>query len=119
MRKSDWLLDKNKISERNLTERPYRSEDLQTLIDRIRDLKTQNFPRSKLQMLYEAVVDQSKEQAMFTWAFMAGRANKDQAAKLFDFFPLSTTSLMWPWQEQEPGKLSTPMLDVVELYDFY
>lgn len=107
-----------------VSERPYTAEGLQLLVERIRALKKTGFPTSKLQMLYEAIVGQSMTQAMFTWAFVAGRAKrsddpeKNQMQRLFEFFSQTTGRSFWPWRESAPGKLSTPFLDVAELYDF-
>ncbi len=121
MRKTDWTCEGGTV---RLTERPYTAEDLKRLLGRIRTLKRAGFPSSKLQMLYESILGRSKVQAMFTWAFVAGRAKrnkepeKDQMRNLFEFFIEGTGSVIWPWRERKPGRLSTPMLDVAELYDF-
>jgi hypothetical protein len=121
MRKTDWTREEGAI---RLTERPYTAEDLQRLLGRIRALKQTGFPSSKLQMLYESILGGSKVQAMFRWAFVAGRAKRnkeperDQMRKLFEFFLDGTGPVIWPWRECKPGRLSTPMLDVAELYDF-
>jgi hypothetical protein len=141
MRKTDWLRDdKTRI----LTERPYTADKLETLIERIRDLQATSFPTSKLQMLYEAIVDHSMNQAMFVWAFVAGRARrgrdsqkhqsenarkhpseqaqKHQFERLIDFFQPLSGQLILPWRESQDatkGKVkTTPMVDVAELFDF-
>jgi hypothetical protein len=107
-----------------LTERPYTAGELEALIERIRALKRTGFPSNKLQMLYESIVGKSMTQAMFTWAFVAGRARrsdnpeKNQMLKLFDFFSDTTGSTAWPWRRHVSGRLTTPFMDVTELYDF-
>ncbi len=136
MRKTEWVRQSEGLS---LTERPYTPNELLVLLDRIRALRRSGFPNSKLQLLYEAIVDRSKENAMFTWAFVAGRArrsndeDKNQFKKLIDFFaepdairaeedgnllPDSGGLSQWPWRKRDGDRLSTPMLDVAELYDF-
>jgi hypothetical protein len=133
MRKTDWTREDAVRSTEpadspkriiRLTERPYTAEELERLVGRIRALKQTGFPGSKLQMLYESILGGSKVQAMFTWAFVAGRARrnkepeKDQMRNLFEFFLEGTGPVIWPWRERQPGRLSTPMLDAAELYDF-
>lgn len=123
MRKADWVRTDEKGSQR-LTERPYTADDLDTLLLRIRALKATNFPQSKLQMVYESIMDHSMTNAMATWAFVSGRARKsedwqkDQFGKLADFFQPGSDPLFWPWCKRDGNVRSTPMVDVVELYDF-
>jgi len=118
-RKAEWL--RNDVQ---LTERPYSAGELDVLMRRISALKRTGFPSSKLQMLYESVFSGSATQAMFMWAFVTGRArrnkelDKDQVLKLFEFFERDSGPLICPWRQSESGRLSTPMVDVTELYDF-
>jgi CRISPR/Cas system-associated protein Cas10 (large subunit of type III CRISPR-Cas system) len=120
----------------SMTERPYTAKEMETLIAKIRDLQSTNFPRSKLHMLFESIMDKSMAQSMYTWAFVAGRSKrnaedptKDQFSKLISFFDMKKIALSWPWHKSEPehfGKHSedgttfytTPLVDVVELYEF-
>lgn len=123
MRRSDWEREEEPLKLR-LTERPYTADDLDELAKGIRALKATGFPSSKLQMLYESIVDQSMTRAKSQWAFVAGRArrnkerSKDQLINLAAFFdPAADTSVL-PWREREPNVLTTPIVDVAELYDF-
>jgi hypothetical protein len=110
-----------------LTERPYTVPQLEKMIARVRDLQGAHFPTSKLQLLYESIVDKSMVQSMFTWAFVAGRAKKHQLPKLIEFFQPLDDALLLPWRgcagaRREPSsdtvRCRTPMVDVAELYEF-
>jgi len=123
MRRADWEREEEPLKLR-LTERPYTAEDLDALAYRIRALKATSFPSSKLQMLFEAIVDQSMTRAKSQWAFVAGRArrnkesSKDQLVNLAAFFDPAADRSVLPWRELEPNVLTTPIVDVAELYDF-
>jgi hypothetical protein len=123
MRPADWEREEDPVSLR-LTERPYSANELDELANRIRALKATGFPSSKLQMLFEAIVDQSMTRARSQWAFVAGRArrnkerSKDQLTNLAAFFDPAADPSLLPWRELEPNVLTTPIVDVAELYDF-
>jgi hypothetical protein len=115
-RKADWTrTDSGQVV--SITERPYTPQELDVLVRRIRELKAVRFPSNKIQMLYEAIMDDSKTQAMFTWALIAGRSKKAHLPKLVSFFQEADGPFLWPWRERG-GTLSTPMVDVAELLDF-
>jgi hypothetical protein len=117
MREGDWVRRDGPIT-LTLTERPYTPKELEALLARIRALQTTRFPKSKLHMLYETIVGQSKAQSMFQWAFVMGRAPKGQLSALCHLFAPTADLSLWPWRERESGQLSTPIVDVTELYDF-
>jgi len=133
-RKAEWVRYKGDAI-LSLTERPYTTDEMEAFISRIRELQAANFPTSKLQMLYESIVDESMTQSQFTWAFVAGRAKKskesakDQFSKLMAFFDPKQAEWKWPWRKAEATRLAismvdgkklyaTPMVDVAELYEF-
>ena len=108
----------------DLTERPYTDRELERLVRQIRALRTAKFPSSKLQMIYESIVDQSMVRAMSRWAFVAGRARrnddptKDQLINLVAFLQPADGASVFPWRRAAQNHLTTPMVDVAELYDF-
>jgi hypothetical protein len=127
MRRTDWERTEQRPEgtlKLTLTERPYAAIELETLVGRIRALKASGFPSSKMQMLYEAIVDQSMTRAKSRWAFVAGRArkseqpSKDQLVNLAAFFHPTVATSPCPWREREQDSFTTPMVDVAELYDF-
>lgn len=121
MRRADWVHHETGKT-LSLTERPYTAEEMAVLISHIRALQATNFPTSKLQMLYESVVERSMTQSIFTWAFVAGRAKRskepsqNQFTKLMAFFDLKRADWKWPWRESELGRFSIPLADKAELY---
>jgi hypothetical protein len=119
MRRTEWTREDEALS---LTERPYTPDELRTLVARIRALRRTGFPNGKLQMLYEAIVDSSKQHAMSTWAFVAGRARrsnddeKNQFKELLDFFAVTDAMqenalrelFQWPWRKRNGNPVFNP-----------
>ncbi len=128
------------------TLRPYRLDELKNLLQAIRDAKQRGFPRSKLHQLREAVLktnrtstvlealaalqgcrDEERE-FLLTWLYQFSQryllreSQVMESAGPLQGFP----SVIFPWtrlQVQDQGQSErtiylTPLLDLVELYDF-
>ncbi len=125
------------------TLRPYRLAELESLLRAIRQARKQGFPRSKLHQLREAILKMNLTSAvtealvalqgarketrnyLLTWTYAFDqryreRAQSIESADLFPGFP----RIVFPWsrmQERGPAGhevYQTPLLDLIELYDF-
>ena len=117
IRDGDWVRRDGPIT-LTLTERPYTPKELEALLARIRALQKTRFPKSKLHMLYETIVGQSKAQSMFQWAFVM------DALRKASYRPSAISLLRLLIYRCGPGanvsQDSSPRLslNVTELYDF-
>lgn len=101
------------------TQRPYTAQDLDTLLGQIRELRALNTPRTKLEQLRKAIFNtrrQAQIDAMMTVLRLRNQGQRDALLGLMGSTP--TQKLHIPWIQVKPGYFSTPILDVVELFDF-
>ncbi|MBW1992495.1 MAG: hypothetical protein JRI59_10380 [Deltaproteobacteria bacterium] len=103
-------------------QRPYTREALERLVKRIRRLKDSGFPRNKVPDL-ATFLFQGRLQACLDYLVLLSRLSKEgdpsprqallETAHDFNLMP-------FPWREVSGrlGEYETPMLDLVELYDF-
>ncbi len=99
------------------TERPYTAAGLVTFCDRIRALKTSPVPRSKLKALYAALF-RSPIEAQFDALRLRERL---QVTGDLDSGPLADLVAelpFFPFRDAGKGYWSTPLSEIVELYDF-
>ncbi|MCL4298478.1 MAG: hypothetical protein KJ077_22265 [Anaerolineae bacterium] len=109
------------------TLRPYNADDFQKLLKHIRQLKSLRAPRSKLEQL-RTLIFQTRRMAMvdglallFHW-----RSEKQREAiqsVVYDFTPQPPEhGLLFPWFQVGPkgeqAKFLTPLLDLIEIFDF-
>lgn len=107
-----------KTQEAILTERPYTATDAFKLLEQIRALKGSDIPRTKLQGLYPILFKgaiearfeslQIIERLKATGALTTGSPLKALVDEL-SFFP---------FRERSNGNLTTPLSEIIELYDF-
>lgn len=102
----------------SLTERPYTTDKARVMLDTIRELKRSAAPRSKLKALYSSLF-KSPMQAQFDALRIkerlqvTGNLESDSAlAKLF----VGLTH--FPFRIQDDHSWSTPLTEIIELYDF-
>jgi len=99
------------------TSRPYDTQTLKNLTEKIRNLKQDSFPRNKLQALREAVFSDYGN-SILTGLAVYNRLKKDQRKAMSDIFELfADEEHKLVWFEKE-GTYHTPFLDVAELYGF-
>jgi CRISPR-associated protein Cmr2 len=101
-----------------LTERPYAATETFKLLERIQALKRSDVPRTKLQALYPVLFEevmqaqfdalQIKERLKATGALTDGSPLKVLVDELSRF----------PFREAGNGKRTTPLSELIELYDF-
>lgn len=100
------------------TERPYSAAELSALCERIRALKSSGVARSKLKALYAALF-RSPIEAQFDALRLKERlqatGDLDQPGPLSDLVAELT---FFPFREIGKGLWSTPLSEIVELYDF-
>lgn len=99
--------------------RPYKIEDIQKLIDSIRKFKKCDFPRNKLISLYHSMY-RGKYQAMLDAFNVLSRLSQgDGNSKdvLIEFWKKDWGLDFFPWKHDN-GDYRTPLLDLIELYDF-
>jgi len=103
-----------------LTQRPYTLDELKGLLECQRKLKESGFPRSQLQMMYEALFH-SPAQASLAAIQTLGRVQDRHKKPLWDFFqrfgsPPPRT--LPPWRERLPRGRDSALGDLVEIYPF-
>ena len=117
---SDTLSEEYQNHNRYRTLRPYNLTNLRYVVDTIRRLKKENFPRGKLKGLQDAVF-QSRNQSILEGLRFANSIKDKKQRKIFsDFlehFAANQLHLPFPWFK-EGNDYYTPFLDLVELYDF-
>lgn len=101
-----------------LTERPYTVDEARSLLRRIRELKASDVPRSKLKALYASVF-QHEGQAVFDGLVIRERLRVsgvlDGGGPLVELFGELDR---FPFRQKDVGALTTPITEIVELYDF-
>ena len=102
------------------TLRPYNLEDLRYIVETIRCLKRENFPRGKLKGLRDAIF-QNRNQSILEGVMFLSRTKDKKHQQIFrDFlahFAPSSFSPYFPWFK-EGEDYHSPFLDLIELYDF-
>jgi hypothetical protein len=114
-RAREYTMNHKKIM---LTERPYTTVECRRLLAVIRAMKGSNVPRSKLKALY-AVLFQGPLQAQFDALRIKERlkatGDLEQGSVLHS---LVTDLPLFPFRKLDDGTWSTPLTEIIELYDF-
>ena len=117
---SDTLSEEDQNQNCYRTLRPYNLTNLRYIVNTIRCLKKESFPRGKLKGLQDAVF-QSRNQSILEGLRFANSIKDKKQRKIFsDFlerFATNQPHLPFPWFK-EGDDYYTPFLDLVELYDF-
>jgi hypothetical protein len=116
-RKNEYTRKFDKI-EVSLTERPYAAPEMAKLLERIRALKDSGVPYNKLKALYP-VLFQEILQAQFDALRIKERLKA--AGNLIPGKPLEKLVRelkLFPFRECCPTKWSTPLSEMIEIYDF-
>ena len=112
--------------DRYRTLRPYNLIDMQYIVDTIRYIKKESFPRGKLKGLREAVFQNRNQSILEGVKFISGinvSSTKGQKHRqvfwefLKYFTDSSSSTLPFPWFKSGDN-LYTPFFDLIELYDF-
>ena len=113
----ETLSDKDENVYRTL--RPYSPADMRYIIETIRSLKRENFPRGKLKGLQGAIFQNRNQSILEGLMFLS--STKEKQRKIFiDFlthFATSSPFPHFPWFKEGEDYYS-PFLDLLELYDF-
>lgn len=103
-----------------MTRRPYTTEELRGLLDRIRCLKNADLPRAKLKALYPALFEgrlQAQYEALRIrerlTSTLRHREHREVAA-----FREWLEGEHFPFRRGPDGKLATDLSELVEIYDF-
>ena len=102
------------------TFRPYSLKNLRYIIETIRYLKRENFPRGKLKGLQDAIFQSRNQSLLEGLAFLRHTQGEKVKKKFMDFPTYFTTNQQtsgFPWFT-EGDEYYTPFLDLIELYDF-
>ncbi len=102
------------------TLRPYSLTDLRYIVENIRYLKGENFPRGKLKGLQDAIFQSRNLSLLEGLAFLRHIQEEKGKKKFMDFPTYFTTNQQipsFPWFK-EGDDYYTPFLDLIELYDF-
>ena len=118
-RKKEYTRHLKNGLEIKLTERPYTTSEAHLFLATIRDLKSSKIPRSKLKALYPALF-RGPMQAQFDALRIRERlkvtGDLEKSASLNN---LMTTSLpIFPFRKLDDNRWSTPLTEIIELYDF-
>jgi hypothetical protein len=116
-RKKEYHPDWTGVRPTILTERPYTVEKALWLLDTIRDLKKSGAPRSKLKALYGSLFQnplQARFDALRLQERLFATGDLTEGKPLFE---LASELNGFPFRE-EGGKCTTPMTEIIELYDF-
>jgi CRISPR/Cas system-associated protein Cas10 (large subunit of type III CRISPR-Cas system) len=102
--------------------RPYTRSGMEQLLKFVKRFHQENFPRTQLQMIYDACHQESRAHGtMATLHTLARLRERNQRQLLKEFFvnfhPNSKPLIHWPWISDELG-LKTAFVDLVDLYDF-
>ena len=112
------LCDDNQNVYRTL--RPYNLADLRYIVETIRCLKKENFPRGKLNGLRDAIFQNRNPSILEGLEFFSRTRDEKQWLIFRNFLThLSTNSALpcFPWFK-EGEDYHSPFLDLIELYDF-
>lgn len=100
------------------TQRPYTAQGCAQLLRRVRHLREIGMPRAKLQQLRTAVFKSRKQATIDAMMAVLRLRDEDQRQELFKLVGTDTAEkLRIPWVKQG-DRWTTPILDVVELFDF-
>jgi hypothetical protein len=117
-RKNEYHTDSHCGKNVVLTERPYTTAEARRLLTTIRSLKDSNLPRSKLKALY-SVLFQSSMQAQFDALRIKERLKITGDLKEGSILHRLVTSLScFPFREKSDNEWTTPLTEIIELYDF-
>ncbi|OGW13129.1 MAG: hypothetical protein A3G93_03495 [Nitrospinae bacterium RIFCSPLOWO2_12_FULL_45_22] len=121
----DYIRDKELSYEEGyvkLYQRPYRvlssfpdSDDLTKLLLEVERFKQIPFPKNKLAQMYNSLF-KGKGQAMYELLLLKARL-KPKVREVLDNFSREFNLDKFPWKD-ENGEYSTPILDLIEIYDF-
>ena len=109
-----------------LYRRPYRifdksgNNELKTLMDAIKGLKKDGFPKTKLNQLYNAIQSKDRDQITFETRLIWFRLPEPQREKITKLLiEQFTMEKSFPWQKVViENKNKMPITDLVELFDF-
>ncbi len=115
IRDEEYSYSADDISKINLLQRPYKTKDLNNLIQKISNLKNSKFPHSRLKQMYKSLF-RGKNQAMLDYCLLLSRLDEKTSRKIIkeEFFDECG---LFPWVKTSRG-LETPFVDLIELYDF-
>ncbi|MBE0427712.1 MAG: hypothetical protein IBX72_13850 [Nitrospirae bacterium] len=105
------------IGSYSITKRPYSLEEMKKLVSAIKELKKVDFPNNKLKALYTYLF-KGRYQSILDALYLKTRledAHKDTMDKLIKEFNLTK---IFPWEEIDTNRYTTPFGDIVELYEF-
>jgi hypothetical protein len=101
------------------TRRPYTAEGCAQLLEQIRKLRRIGIPRTKLEQLRSAVFKSRKQATIDAMMATLRLRNDEHRDALFELVGSETEEkLRIPWIKEDAGEWTTPILDVVELFDF-
>ncbi len=101
------------------TQRPYSASQMKTLLQHIQTLKTNNVSRSKLEQLRTAAFKSRRQGTLDAMMSVLRVRNKDQRESLLTLVSkLPTEQVYLPWARRGEKDWVTPVVDIVELYDF-
>lgn len=98
------------------TMRPYNVEDLKKLLNFAKRLKREEFPRTKLQQLYNAPF-LGRENGMLKCIEVYSRCSKEERKILMDTLTAFECWDKMPWRE-EKNDVMTMLTDLIDLYEF-
>ncbi len=105
-----------------LTTRPLRLDQLQEMIDVIRELKRAKFPKTQLYSLRDAVVRGPQPRVTNFYYYQQARSNemKRHYTTLHAYLGKGGSETRLPfWKSDDPDfDLVTPIVDLIEIYDF-
>lgn len=101
------------------TQRPYSAAELADLLQTIRDLKEQGVPSTKLEQLRQACYKSRHQGAIDAMMAVLRLRNKHHQLALLSLMdPTSLEQAPPPWVKMGDKIWTTPIVDIVELYDF-
>jgi len=117
-RENEYTAESHYDKKITLTERPYTTAEARRLLTTIRSLKESKLPRSKLKALY-SVLFQSSMQAQFDALRIKERLKITGDLKEGSIMHRVVTSLScFPFREKSDSEWTTPLTEIIELYDF-
>lgn len=100
-----------------LTMRPYSTQEVSSLIEAVKLLKKEDFPRNKLKALY-GLLFKGNHFARIETSLLKTRLKQDHLDAIKKIEKAFSTDKFPPWREDAVNSYSTPFADIVELYDF-
>ncbi|MDL1968566.1 MAG: hypothetical protein LWW97_08500 [Deltaproteobacteria bacterium] len=118
-RKNEYTAKSQYNKKITLTERPYTTAEARRLLMTIRSLKESKLPRSKLKALYSVLFQSSSMQAQFDALRIKERLKITGDLKEGSIMHRVVTSLScFPFRETSDNEWTTPLTEIIELYDF-